>query len=253
MKKERFVLVAVLIYSLISGVGGMIGAILYSLSDMSYVTYMMIGLIIQALLAIWAYVCYGKIGDGSDLFSKRIDKNILWLLPHFILVFILLFDNIGSVTSFDSTQLMSLGVYFFTCILIGVSEEIMFRGAVLQHFSALSRRKMVLYSAGLFSLFHLSNILISGDLIGTIAQLISTFIFGLFAGGVVLKQKTLLPIIIYHALWDFLMQITIFSESMSTLSTVISGFSQLLNLLIALVLIISLRKVKREEGRVIYE
>ncbi|MCT4631882.1 MAG: CPBP family intramembrane metalloprotease [Firmicutes bacterium] len=252
IKKNKFMLLSVVVYSLISGVGGLLAAVIYQLTGISYASYMLITLSIQCLLVIWSIYCYKKIGRQGKLFNKAVGNSIIWITPHYILLAIVLFDNMKSIATLDNTQILSLGIYFFTSIFIAVSEEVMFRGAILQYVLGRGKRKAVFYSAALFSVFHLSNILISGNILSTAFQLISTFFFGLFASAIVIKQKTLLPILIYHALWDFTMQITIFSESSSLLSTLGTSSSQLLNIIIAFILLGTLAK-RKKKGELINE
>lgn len=252
VKKDKFMLLSVVVYSLISGVGGLLAAVIYQLTGINYVSYMLITLLIQCLLVIWSIYCYKKIGRQGKLFNRAVGKSIIWIIPHYILLVIVLVDNMKLVGALDRIQILSLGIYFFTSILIAVSEEVMFRGAILQHFLRSGKRKAVIYSAALFSVFHLSNILISGNILSTVFQLISTFFFGLFASAIVIKQKTLFPILIYHALWDFIMQITIFSESSSILSTIGTCSSQLLNIIIAFILLGTLAK-RKKKGKLINE
>lgn len=241
---RTFVLLSVVVYSLISGLGGLLAVTIFKATGVNYVYYMLMGLIVQCLLVLWAFYVYKKIGKKEKLFQPPNTKNLLWLLPHFVILIILFFVNIGSLSTFDNTKLVSIGIYFFTCIFIGISEEVMFRGAILQYFSSIGKRKAVIYSALLFSLFHVSNILISKDLASTLSQLLFTFIFGLFAAGVVIRQKSLIPIILFHSLWDFVTQITIYSGSSSELTSILLFVVQPLNLLIGLILLFTLSEKK---------
>lgn len=243
-EKRESIYIMVFIYALISGVGGLTGAIIYNVTNIGYVMYMLYCLIIQVVLVIWASRCYKKIHKEKKIIKKRINLNILWIIPNFILLALIFKNNIMELFNFDHVKLISLIVYFFTSICIGISEEIMFRGGVLEYYSNLSRKKAIIYSSLLFSLFHLSNFLISGNMFEVAIQLINTFIFGIFASGIVLRQKTLIPIIIYHSLWDFAMQLIIFGNSSSG---IISVYSQLLTFIIGIILLISLKKINEKK------
>lgn len=92
------------------------------------------------------------------------------------------------------------------CLLVGIGEEVMFRAVVLK----LAQRRVRIYSAMivsavLFSALHLGNIL--GGLSGsdTIAQLKDTLIFGLAAAPIAILSHTLIPLIVMHSAWDFLL------------------------------------------------
>lgn len=240
-EKKENIFIMVVIYALISGFGGLIGATIYKLTNVGYVAYMLFGLIVQVLLLFWAKACYEKIHRDKKISKKRINLSVFWIIPNFILLAFILKNNIGLVFDFNNIKLMSLIIYFFTAICIGISEEVMFRGAILEYYSNLSKTKAIVYSSLLFSLFHISNFLISGNIFTVLIQLIFTFAFGLFAAGIVLRQKTLVPIIIYHFLWDFIMQIIIFGN---VSAGNIQNYSQLLTLIIGIILLISLKKTK---------
>ncbi|SYZ34128.1 CAAX amino terminal protease self- immunity [Propionibacterium australiense] len=94
--------------------------------------------------------------------------------------------------------------------LVGTAEEMMFRRIL---YVGLSRaphgqdiRGALLVSALMFSLLHSVNILAGFSLKNMLAQLVSTFIAGLFYALMYDYTKSILLIIASHSLWDYLIE-----------------------------------------------
>ncbi|MEV0397966.1 CPBP family intramembrane glutamic endopeptidase [Polymorphospora rubra] len=91
----------------------------------------------------------------------------------------------------------------FTALLIGVGEELMFRGLGVTVFRSrgFTEGKVALWSTVIFALAHATNLLTEGG--GAFAQVLTTMVAGYFlylirrrSGGIAL------PVVI-HAMWDF--------------------------------------------------
>ncbi|MBS9784115.1 CPBP family intramembrane metalloprotease [Candidatus Gracilibacteria bacterium] len=92
-----------------------------------------------------------------------------------------------------------------TTFLVGFSEELVYRGVVFSTFLKDNKVKAILVSAVIFSLLHAVNILAGTDIIVIGAQLFMTFIAGLFFAFVRLKIENIIPIMLYHWAWDFVL------------------------------------------------
>lgn len=164
---------------------------------------------------------------------------------------------IASFTTFVAFMVVSFkfNVYsllnvFVGCFLIGVAEEFLCRGWLLNEF--LERygdsKKGVWYSiiiSGIiFGLFHLGNISSFGqDIPETISQVVSAAGTGIFLGLIYYKTKNIWSVIFLHGFWDFslslndIIPVKSVTESFSTLSIfslifiVLSVFAVLLNLI----------------------
>lgn len=153
------------------------------------------------------------------------------------------------VVSFKFNVYSLLNV-FVGCFLIGVAEEFLCRGWLLNEF--LERygdsKKGVWYSiiiSGIiFGLFHLGNISSFGqDIPETISQVVSAAGTGIFLGLIYYKTKNIWSVIFLHGFWDFslslndIIPVKSVTESFSTLSIfslifiVLSVFAVLLNLI----------------------
>jgi uncharacterized protein len=106
----------------------------------------------------------------------------------------------------ESSGLPALNVIlliFFNAVLIGTSEEVMFRGLI---FSALRMRLNVrlasIMSSALFGLSHVSNSLLTGDLRASVLQALSAMMLGEFLAVLRMRTGSLWPCILFHTLWN---------------------------------------------------
>jgi len=139
-------------------------------------------------------------------FAKLQTKQMLWLIPSFALVgfmgvkvFSLLIESNLSEEKLNLVYLVG-----FTTLLVGFSEELMYRGILLNELlKTYGKTKAVLISAAGFSLLHSVNIFGGLHFPQMLQQLLLTFIFGLFLALIFLRIKNIIPLIIFHWLWDF--------------------------------------------------
>lgn len=80
----------------------------------------------------------------------------------------------------------------------------MYRGIVLHAFLTTNQvRWAMLVSAFGFSLLHVVNVFGGMLLLGVPTQLIMTFLFGFLLAPLMLKLNNIVPLMIFHWLWDF--------------------------------------------------
>ena len=184
--------------------------------------------IILSLFTIYAVKKYSTWKESG--FAKISWKGLLWLVPVFIIMGIYNFQLF--TTSFGNINrhtALTLAITAITIALVAFSEEVMFRGILLNW----SLKKYgvitsVLISAIGFSLLHSVNYFGGESLPAVMSQISDTFFFGLFAALVALKLKNIFPLIITHFLWDF----QLFASD--TLKFPVTGFSK--NLLVSQIL-----------------
>jgi membrane protease YdiL (CAAX protease family) len=89
-------------------------------------------------------------------------------------------------------------------LLVGFSEELMFRGVLLQAFRhATSIWLAVFLTSVVFGAVHSLNVFVTGDLRAALIQSSAAFLSGLVFIALRLRTGSLWPPIIVHALWDF--------------------------------------------------
>lgn len=127
-------------------------------------------------------------------------SGMWWMAPAFLVIAALFAAAV--LTGTPGVSLLVITVIVTMC-LVGFSEELMFRGIVLKgSLSAVSRGKAILISSALFSSLHAVNVLAFVPLDGMVQQLILTFIFGLAMACYALRVNSLVPVIVFHTLWD---------------------------------------------------
>ncbi len=131
--------------------------------------------------------------------------------------------------------------------MVGVSEELMFRGIVVLHgaLKDTSVIKSVIISAIVFSLLHSINVLGGNSLQEMIMQLGFTFVMGMFLGLIILKVNSLIPLIIFHWLWDFSLISSNIINSQNAIINILTGFHFYFEIIAMLVLLVLVYRKSR--------
>jgi hypothetical protein len=160
-------------------------------------------MIIISAIIVKRYFSWNEIGFKAPLNRK----SLLWVLPVFLILafgwgFLLLdFNNL----KISPDQWNSFWIFGFVTLLVGIAEETMFRGIILHALlTKLNSRKAILFSAIAFSLLHSINIIGGVPIDGMFLQLGLTFIAGFYLTAAMVKIKSILPLIFWHWLWDFM-------------------------------------------------
>ena len=90
----------------------------------------------------------------------------------------------------------------FQVLLVGVSEEELFRGYIQTSMERFGVFKAIVFQAVLFGLWHFVWDISPFDSTGMFQYITLTFLFGLFLGYFYRKAKSLIPLILVHGLWN---------------------------------------------------
>ena len=88
--------------------------------------------------------------------------------------------------------------------LVAVSEELMFRGILLQ--GMLDKHAVwpaVLLSSALFGVVHTTNGLATGDVSGAVWQAVAATLQGVGYAAIRLRTRSVWPMVLVHGVWDF--------------------------------------------------
>ena len=123
---------------------------------------------------------------------------LLLLLPYLLYAVI---STIAQGITWNTTAV----VYLIGALVVGLTEEYIFRGALFAAFkkAGVGDTALIVVSALIFAAFHLVNGLAGGNLIAVVFQVLFTFGLGIFLGVIYLKTKALLPIAFAHGFYDF--------------------------------------------------
>ena len=114
-------------------------------------------------------------------------------------------------------------------LLIGFTEELMFRGILFEGLrTRLTSFWTVVVSALLFGSLHFQNLLYGASMGYTLLQVIFAAGFGIMLGALRLRIGSVVPLMLFHTVWDFLqtdMDILEASQGQTAISTPGSGFT----------------------------
>lgn len=158
-------------------------------------------------------------------------------------------------STFSMPTVATLIIFPFFMLSVGLAEEFVFRGLILgllfEKYGT-SRRGVAfaaLLSGGLFGLVHLMNLTSAPQLIvATISQVIGAAFIGVYFASVYLRCGTLWPVVIVHAMYDFILlgPSLYFGNLASIASTDTEPWQALLSLLVYLpFLIVGLVQLKK--------
>lgn len=125
----------------------------------------------------------------------------IFLLPS---IYLLLFLAAVAVVGLPPAPVVA--VLAVNMLAVGFSEELMFRGVL---FAALRTRlglwSSVWASSALFGCVHLLNAFTTGQPLAAAIQALTAFMTGVFFMATVLRSGSLVPCMLYHAAWNFLL------------------------------------------------
>ncbi len=110
------------------------------------------------------------------------------------------FTNLTPILSFDIPSFL-LSMPFQT-LLVGISEEGLFRGYIQTHLQKFYTYKAVFIQAILFGFWHFVWIISPFDPSAMAQYMATTFFIGLLFGYFYSKAKNLVPLILAHGLWN---------------------------------------------------
>lgn len=143
-----------------------------------------------------AFICrWNDLGFNAPVSVRSL--SALWL-P---LVYIAFFCVAMMLAGLPATGVIAS--IFVNTILIGLSEELMFRGILFRGLRACcSLRSTIWMSSLLFGAVHLLNGFSTG-LASAVPQAIFTFCLGILFVAIRIRTGSLYPVIALHAAWDF--------------------------------------------------
>jgi membrane protease YdiL (CAAX protease family) len=112
--------------------------------------------------------------------------------------------GLGLSATFGLPPAGVLAWILFNTFLVGLSEELMFRGVLLQAFRrTVSIWLAVVLTTVAFGAIHTLNVFMTGDLRTAVIQSVAAALSGLLFIALRLRTGSLWPCIVVHGLWDF--------------------------------------------------
>lgn len=215
LSKPKIAVLAAFLYTAVMGAGmfymKVFRGISYGAPEMMTVFWIIL-LILNLLNVFWVTRYFSWRATrlwrlrGAVGFRSLDRQQLLWFLPLIVVLIALWVVFLSGLvrTSLSAAQWQSFALVGCTTLLVGFGEEIMYRGIVLHAFLTTGRVRWAMFvSAIAFSLLHAVNFLGGYPLPAVPIQLLNTFQFGFFFAPLMLKLNNILPLIIFHWLWDF--------------------------------------------------
>lgn len=156
-----------------------------------------------SLLLLWKFLNKKKIQElGFGLFLKNIIFGLLLGAVSIAIIFfiLLLTDNIELINSLSNPNFTTYSVtYLIFFILVGLFEELVFRGYIMSTLADRGRRKVSIYiiSALIFGIAHLANQNV------TPLGIFNIFLVGILFAYMYDKTQSLWTPIGYHITWNY--------------------------------------------------
>ncbi|MGV8906831.1 MAG: CPBP family intramembrane glutamic endopeptidase [Acetobacterium sp.] len=120
------------------------------------------------------------------------------------------------INGFDANiSLIQIGLLFLFAAVVGINEELFFRGLIYKILSTKGVKYAVIVSSLLFGIGHVTTALSGSEPIYVAILIIFAGLFGLVCAELVVITKSIIPVILWHGLHDFIANITL--ETISTL------------------------------------
>ncbi len=159
--------------------------------------------IVMTMLAVVVFYKYFR-GELAKYKTKKPRK--LFLLGFAVMIVNMLITGYIFFfrTDFSGRDATILAAILGATVLVGFSEELVFRGIVLPaYLQNTSAAKAVLISSFLFSIFHVVNILGGVSVQASAIQLLNALLLGITFGFIAVEMGRIWPLMIFHAAYDF--------------------------------------------------
>ena len=154
---------------------------------------------------------------GFIAIEKASVKTVLYFVPVIVAKIGFFFHGINH----DIHTIMALA--FFT-IAIGLSEELYFRGIILRKLrTCFTIKQTVILSSVFFAAVHASQAFSGAGIFMVALTIINALLFGIVASEIVMLTKSIISVIIWHMLYDFINWITLIQGTIEIVLIIIQS------------------------------
>lgn len=196
-------------------------------------------LIIQLISTGYVFYIIKKFYGWKNVGFMQLDKkNFIWFTPYVFILIPMIYKFIEgffyNISSFDKTTWISIPLIFIGTIVAGFSEEVIFRGVVLNNLrKEISLTSAMFISSLGFSIVHITTIFMGKNLFEMLINVIASSLLGFSFVPLAILLNNIWPMIIFHILWNFILMAS------NTIGISISKVSLLcnpINIIIAIIL-----------------
>ena len=177
--------------------------------------------ITEAIIAVLVLIVMLLFKNSYVFTQKREKLRVGLFYGLFYLIFSAFFILIFGVGSGGLSSIHAVVNVFLGCLLIGIAEEFLCRGWLLNEFlERFGNNKKgvwfsIIVSGSFFGLMHLGNIFAGQAIASTISQVINAIGTGIVFGVIYYKTKNIWSVVILHGLWDFALSLNDIAPSYS--------------------------------------
>lgn len=210
---------------------------------------------IQMIAALYISNKVNKFYGWKNIGFGNIQKqNLFWFLPYVIIIGNMSYTFLVSIyqnsSKYDISIWFSLFFILIGTILSGFCEEILFRGILLNTYKKQNSliQGMIFSSIG-FSIFHITVVFVGKSFFSAIFNVIYASLLGFAFVALTLKINNILPLIIYHCLWNYIL---IASEMLNISLSKASYYNNILNIIISIILWIYILYKEKSKKKLIF-
>ncbi|MDL2327388.1 CPBP family intramembrane metalloprotease [Ruminococcaceae bacterium OttesenSCG-928-A11] len=202
------ILVSLLCTSL-TATGAAISQILQTSESISYIT-MTAAVVISAAIGLFLVRLSGMsfrqmgLTGGITMNARRV-----WFYLPLVIIELIPLVLRGFEMDFSPEKYLLLVIF---TLAVGANEEIYFRGLVIHYLAEKGIKKAIVISSVIFGVLHIATAFGGQKLLPTLLQIIFAFLVGLVLSRIVSLTKRLLPLILWHALHNFITYTTMLPE-----------------------------------------
>jgi len=129
-------------------------------------------------------------------------KKVLFFLPLIIIEILPFFTGLN-----DKNNSLRIILLIAFTVIVGINEEIYFRGIILSLFRK-NIIKSIIVSSVLFGIVHIANSFSNTNYLYIILQVAFAFVIGIVYAETVIITKSIIPAILFHSMHDFVAMVT---------------------------------------------
>lgn len=141
---------------------------------------------------------------GFNKLDIRKEKVTLYYIPLLIIVFVQPIMG-GFNLELSVSKIIIILIFSF---LVGFTEESIFRGIIREKLQSKGPIFYIVFSSIFFGILHMANALSGNDIIQVVLQIINALLIGLILALLIETTHNIIPLILFHFMFDALAQIT---------------------------------------------
>lgn len=161
--------------------------------------------------------------------EKSSMNKVWWLIP---LLLVELVQIIAYGFNTEVTLLKYIIILLLFVIMVGINEEIYFRGIILKFMEIKGVKRAIFRSALIFGVGHLSIAFSSANIIYVLLVILFAFFVGLVLAEIVSTTKSLWIVIVWHASHNYISEIT--RDSLDLKAIIVLGVQLVILLIYAI-------------------